>query len=138
MPRKRETKKRTPLGGMVQKMQVPAREGFVRRWVNDDPGRLANFQEAGYEFVSDLSAEESNSTDVSSRRSMVVGKNDDGSPKRAYLMEQNSEFYEEDQATKQEELDQVDAAIQRGALNDDGENQYVPKGGIKYNPKKGR
>ena len=122
-------KSRVPLGVSRIKLNASKREGYVRRWINDVPGRLNAAQQAGYEFVSDdpLAA----STNTGTRISQVVDKS---TGLTSYLMEIPEEFYEEDQAKKAEDLDKIDEELRRGdaaggKVGRDG--RYVPKQGIK-------
>lgn len=85
------------------------------RFVNDTGSRIANFQAAGYEFVTD--------------ESLVVGDNrvvdasDLGSGKRvisndgtvSYLMRIKKEWYDEDQATKAEHIAEQEKAMKQDA-----------------------
>lgn len=129
---------RVPLGVPRSKMSVPNRPGFVRRWVNDNGSRLHAAQQAGYEFVDDPSLKVGDQTqtmnsDLGGAISQVVGKREDGSSMRAYLMEIPDEFYQEDQQAKQAQVDQIDQAIKTGNIEGtvgvDG--RYVPNEGIK-------
>jgi hypothetical protein len=122
-------KERIPVGVKRPNLQAKNQEGKVRRWVNDDHGRLQRFQDGGYEFVEDPNAAES--TDTGTRRSKIVDKR---TGKRAYLMEIDKELYDEDQVLKQGRVDRVDKAIQEGTY----ENKLGGAGynaGIKYQPK---
>lgn len=127
-PKRRE---RTPLSAMRQKLQAPQRKGYARRFVNDEGGRLQDFQRAGYEFVEDGDIHTDGEGTRVCRR---VGTHENGQPKYAFLMEQKQEWYEEDQTTKQKELDAVDEAIRggnvAGQVGQDG--RYVPSEGISY------
>jgi hypothetical protein len=127
-PKRRE---RVPLSAMRQKLQAPKREGYKRRFVNDEGGRLQNFERAGYAFVED----EDVHTDGEGRRiSRRVGVHENGQPMYAFLMEQKQEWYAEDQAEKNKELDKADEAIRRGNIagqvGHDG--RYTPSQGITY------
>lgn len=127
-PKRRE---RTPLSAMRQKLQAPERKGYARRFVNDEGGRLMDFERAGYAFVE----EDGIHTDGEGKRiCRRVGTHENGQAKYAYLMEQKQEWYDEDQATKQEEIDAVDEAIRggniAGQVGQDG--RYVPSEGISY------
>lgn len=120
--------KRVPMGVSQPKLKADPREGYVRRWFNDSPGRLQAAQEAGYEFVKD-----NQSRDQDSRRKERAGTREEGGVLHCYLMEIKEEFYREDQALKAVEIDKVDAAINRGSLTGaEGENPkdfYVPDQG---------
>ena len=59
----------------------------------------------------------------------TVGTNDDGSPIEGILMRIPQEWYDEDQALKQQEVDRVDEAIMAGTLESKaGDNRYIPDG----------
>jgi hypothetical protein len=47
---KAQRRRRSSNGGMQLKLQAPQRDGYVRRWVNDNPARIQNMQELGYDF----------------------------------------------------------------------------------------
>ncbi|MCF4166341.1 hypothetical protein L2U69_11855 [Zavarzinia compransoris] len=130
-------RERIPLGAPRSKLGADQRGGFVRRWVNDTSGRLEQAQAAGYSFVGEANAI---STDTGSRQSQVVGTREDGTPMRAYLMETPREFYEEDQALKQREVDKVDEAIKGGSVagSPGVDGRYIPSQGIRYDPRGGR
>lgn len=134
-----ERRVRVPLGVPRLKMTAPQRPGYVRRWVNDDPGRLDSAQQGGYEFVLGEVRSEGGATDgVGAKISRVVGSNDNGTPKTAYLMEIKKEWYDEDQQAKQASVNQTEAALRRGS-DEHGEpgrdGRYVPESGISINSK---
>ncbi len=107
---------RVPFGSPSQKMARPAKPGKVRRWFNDEGNRIALAEQSGRTFVRD----ENNEKEV-----MVVGTNQDGSEKRAYLMEIDEDLYQEDQVLKQGAIDAIDEAIKEG-VKDPVENAYLP------------
>lgn len=123
--------KRIPLGVARSKLSVPKRQGYVRRWVNDTEGRLMNAANGGYEYASDQSLQigspdiDNENRDLGARISRVVDKS---TGQKAYLMEIKEEFYKEDQAMKQSDLDVTDNLIKKGKLLDE-ENRYVPDKG---------
>lgn len=128
-------KSRVPLNSTRAKLEVRHKEpGFVYRWVNDDHGRIAAAQAAGYEFVEDenvKAARAGTNQESDARICFPAGTRRDNTPMNTYLMKTREEFYKEDQTAKQEAVDQVDAAIVGGKLaEDDSESRYVPKGGI--------
>lgn len=130
----KERKKRVPLGVPRSKLTVPQRAGYNRRWINDDSkGRLQHAIEGGYTYVTDpnLRVGEDGAADKpDSRVSRIVGRGEGNKPLRAFLMEIPSEMYQEDQASKQSALDEVDRAIRKGRLRSDGEeHRYVPEDG---------
>lgn len=103
--------KRTPLG-MRNVLAAEQREGYVRRWVNDVDDRLLRAEAAGYKTVlkpADLSDPKAGAgTQVGSAVAKSVGAG-----VRAVLMEIPREFYEEDQAAKQRNVDRREAGIGR-------------------------
>lgn len=131
--------RRIPLGRARQKLSAKQIDGYVTRWINDENGRVQQAQEGGYEFVTQEEAGhigEDNSdgnTDLGDHVSKTVGSGTNGHPMRAFLMKIRKEYYEEDQAAKQSQIDEVENAIRRG-MNVDGsagEHTYVPSEGIK-------
>lgn len=130
-------RERIPLNRNRMKLSVPSRPGYVRRWVNDVPGRLYNFERAGYEFVTDPDLIVGEGDDVSQRPgvgsvvSRMVGSIEaTGQPLRAYLMEIPQEYYDEDQAVKAAEVDERENAMRRGQ-----DSQGSPGDGARYIPK---
>ena len=97
-------RKRVPLGAPLPRLHADHRPGYVRRFINDTPGRLDRAKQAGYANV-----EEDGET-----RKVLVGTTEQGGPLYAYLMEQEEGFYNEDQAAKEAQNSLVDEAIRRG------------------------
>lgn len=123
---------RVPLGVARSKLSVPGRSGYVRRWINDAEGRLANAESGGYQFVTDEKMQigqqdiDNENRDLGARTSRVVDKT---TGQKAYLMEIKAEFYEEDQAIKVRKVEEVDQRIKKGKLREDVEESYVPDKG---------
>ncbi len=122
--RPRETpdrKKRIPIGVRTPTWNAPEKDGFHYRVFNDkwsghDPARIQKALDAGYEVVEGVSHK-------------TVGTNDDGSPIEGILMRIPQEWYDEDQALKQKDVDRVDEAIMAGTLESKaGDNRYIPDG----------
>ncbi len=142
---RRGKKDRIPLGAHRSKMDAssyPNPEGKVRRWVNDEGGRIGDALEGGYEFIQDPKAEGKVGEDplhtqgMGSAVHIKVGTRDDGSPIHGYLMAIDEELYKEDQAFKMKQVDEIDKAMQRGQHESSySDGKYVPDGGIKYNPR---
>lgn len=126
---------REPFGEPRLKLQAPARPGYRRYWFNDEPGRIQRALGAGYSFVK-----------VNGRNTRnVVGRSKNGSAQVAYLMEIPEGWFLQDVRRQQAKVDEIDTAIrggslgaQKGELAKDGDNRYVPKDGIRYDPRASR
>ncbi|ACI52206.1 conserved hypothetical protein [Gluconacetobacter diazotrophicus PA1 5] len=113
---------RKPFGTHEQKLAYPNRDGYHRHWFNDEPGRIARAQEAGYTQVMD---------DSGKPVSMTVGVTRGGGPQIAYLMEIPEEWYREDMAAQDAEhrviMDQIrNGQVPGGPTGADRSAQYVP------------
>jgi hypothetical protein len=121
-PQRRRTV--NPFGALVQKLAYPPRSGYHQHWFNDDENRIGQAKEGGYEHVTSK-----NGTPVSRR----VGTTKAGGVLNAYLMEIPQEWYEEDMAAQQAEVDKREAGYKRGA-DDHGQpgidGRYLPSRGI--------
>jgi len=102
-----ERQARRPLGRREAKLHYPPRAGFVRRWINDWPGRVENAKAGGWKHV------EEHGKPVTRN----VGVAESGGPLHAYLMEIPRQFYDEDQADKTQGLNEIDAQIYGGTFN---------------------
>jgi hypothetical protein len=119
-------KQRIPLGAPQQKLLATIRPGYVGRWVNDEGGRLAQAEAAGYSFVApDTKTATGSNADPGTRISRIVGSQENGQPLRAYLMEQTEENYAEDQKAKQSQIDAFDEAMKRGQPAGAQDGTYV-------------
>lgn len=113
-------RRRASVGGHALKLKAPVREGYVRRWVNDDGNRVANARELAYDFVLDTSIQ---GTGEGSRVSRLVGTKANGEPLRAYLMETPVEEYGAGLDEKEAHLKEIDAAM-HAIVDETG--QHVP------------
>ena len=88
---------------------------FVYRFVNDTGSRIANFQAAGYEIVKDdeLTVGDSRVFDPSDLGSGKKVTSNDGTV--SYLMRIKKEYYEEDQAAKQNYINETERAMKQQA-----------------------
>lgn len=102
-----ERRVRKPFGNRDQKLAYPNREGFHRHWFNDEPGRILQARDAGYEQVSD---ERGNPVQ------MVVGVGRGGNPQVAFLMEIPQQYYDEDMAAQDGVVHEVLTQIRDGNL----------------------
>lgn len=92
---------RKPFGAMMLKLAYPDRVGFHRHWFNETAGRIQRAQEAGYEHV----------TVDGKPISKVVGTAEGGGALNAFLMEIPEEWYNEDMAAQQREIDEKEKSI---------------------------
>lgn len=121
---------RKPFGARTQKLSYPTREGYHRHWFNDVGDRVVRAKEAGYSHVDGHDGKPV---------SRVTGSLRDGSPQHSFLMEIREEWYREDQAALQAQVDEVDRSIKMGAFKQQaGDNRYIPSTGIHYDPRGGR
>lgn len=130
-PRRRRAQN---LSGMRAKLGVNERDldrkRFAYRWVNEE--NLASRTEADdWDKMAKPGIE---STDLAgSTVSRVVGKHEDGSPKRAYLCQKPRKLYDEDRAAMKRGIDETMTAIRGGRMGvgaDQVESTYIPKEGI--------
>jgi len=125
---KGERRERIPFG--TARAKLPRGEDpkkFHYRVFNDEwrkePGRVLRAKNAGYEVVPD-------------QEGLTVGVNGDGTAIKGVLMRIPKEWYEEDQAKKQEVNDAVDKEIKAGRFQEKpSDMRYVPKSGIHFEDK---
>jgi hypothetical protein len=88
---------------------------FEYRFVNDTGSRVANFQAAGYEFVTgdDLTVGDSRVFDPSDVGSAKRVTSNDGTI--SYLMRIKKEWYQEDQAAKAQQVNETEKAMKQDA-----------------------
>jgi hypothetical protein len=137
MADQKEKRTRIPMSVPRAKLATPELPGFHCHWINDYTGRLLQAMQGGYEFVSpeealitsnDLAGSPVGAgSDLGSRVSVVVGKNEDGSPLRAYLMKIRNEYFKEDEQAREAQVDRIDDAMRQGKQPTDGDssNRYV-------------
>lgn len=132
---KRDRKKRVPLGTLRTKLTVAPIDGYVLRWINDVENRILNADAGGYEFVTyeelgDRQIGQNNATpdsrELGTKVSKTVGVTENGTPLVAYLMKIRQEWYDEDQASKQRNIDSMETGLinQDGADPDFAANKY--------------
>jgi len=106
------------------------REGFVQRWINDDPRRIyAKTEMDDWEIIKNPAiAGDGPGTPVE----RVVGKTEAGQPLKAFLCEKPEKFYKEDKAKMHSAIDSQEEGLRRGIPADPGGLQgptaYVPGG----------
>lgn len=104
-------RRRASVGGHALKLAAPVRQGYTRRWFNDNGNRIADAEELGYDYVTEAGVQ---SSDPGSRISRLVGTKANGEPLRAYLMETPDELYAEGVAEKEAHNRKIDEAIVAG------------------------
>ncbi len=115
-----ERRQRVNIAGRDKRLTLPERSGYVRRWFNDEPNRVASAEARDWTHIMD--GEE--------QKSMLVGVDREGKPLKAYAMEIPKEFYDDDQARKAEPLDEFEEQLRRGKVQnvksqDDGGAFYA-------------
>jgi len=111
--------KRIPFGQKHAKLHYAQRPGYMRRWVNDTPGRIMGAERGGYKHVKD---NEGNPVKTH------AGLQAMGGAMNCYLMEIPMQWYQEDFAFKQESVDETDKAIYGGTFKEEPDDKrYLPK-----------
>lgn len=94
--------KRTPLAER-NLIKAESKKGFIRRWVNDTPGRVQDMVNAGYDLVpsdeSKMKQDASLSLDDGTWKTRSMGGGH-----KAFLMEVPEEIFFEDQRLKEEKV----------------------------------
>jgi hypothetical protein len=131
----KQRNKRKAFGQPRSKLTIDKQDpAFHYRWILDAPGRLQEALEGDYTFVEPKEV----GRDANGENKVFVKgtTNADGSVQLQYLMKIPREFYEEDQAVAQAYLDDIDAAIKGGRINQTaGDKRYVPDNGISIKTK---
>ena len=123
---------RKPFGSHVQKLSYPERPGFHRHWFNNTPGRLESALAAGYTHVEDKEGR---------KVQRPVGVDDAGQVLLGFLMEIPEEWFQEDMAAQQKNVDEMDSAIRSGAVagSPGSDGRYIPQTrGIKIDSGRGK
>ncbi len=117
---KQRSMKRKSLTEPPRKQRIPlhkrntikseGRPGFVRRIVNNTPGRIQAFLDAGYTVVTDGTEVGDHATGLSSGVGSASTRQVGGGVE-GVLMEIPIELYNEDQAEKQSQVDRTEQAI---------------------------
>lgn len=128
---KTHRRRRASVGGFKTKLDAPQRKGFVRRWVDDNPARIHEMNELGYDFAQEKAADAELRTDgQGSRITRMAGKRDDGSPHQLVLMETPVSEYVVGVAEKEERLKPFEEALRAGADTTGRlKDAYTPKDG---------
>lgn len=109
-------RRRGSSGGFALKLDAPQREGFVRRFVNDDPARIRHMEDLGYTLVNERAGEGIARTEgQGSRISRHAGKDENGQPFQTILMETPISEYAVGLQDKEEGRKPFEDAIRRSA-----------------------
>lgn len=115
---KTRTNRRASINGVRNILTVNGKDpGYEYRFVNDEGDRIAQFQEMGYEIVSD------DKITVGDRR--IANPTKEGTPTQiavgggntAFLMRIKKEWYDEDQAKKQSQVKELEKSMKTEARN---------------------
>lgn len=124
---------RVPFSANRKRLQVDEKfDGYVTRWFNQQDDRIDRALAAGYEFVDRDDVKQvgdkdiaNGNTDMNSKVSRVVGRTAENQPIRAFLMKIRKDWYDADQAKKEETNRLVDEAVRAGTVGGaDIKNQY--------------
>lgn len=109
--------RRKPLSGK-QPLAVRGKEpGFQYRVVNDIDDRVLSFEEAGYEVVTDKDVSVGDKRVDKSSELGSVKEFSVGGGQRAVLMRIPDEWYQEDQAAKQQHVKALEDSTRKDALS---------------------
>ena len=119
-------------GGPRLKLQVNGSiPGFHLYWANDDEGSVEQLLQEGFEFVQSKEvAMQSHivaDADLGDRVSRYVGRKEDGTPMRAFLLKCTEEDWADRASYRAKQADERDAAIRNGRIQPDA-GRYTPKG----------
>jgi len=107
---------RTPINGTRNVLKIKGQEaGYQYRVVNDEGDRVAQLEAAGYEIVTDQGVQ------VGDRR--VAKATQEGSPikvsvgggQQGYVMRIKKDWYDEDQAAKLKQVNELESQIRKDA-----------------------
>ena len=127
---RRDNEARMAMAGALEGQQLvaPPRPGFVRRWGNDEKGKLDRRMNKGYTFVEEGEVNapfETTSHGLGSQVRQRVGRGPDGQPMDAVLMEIEEDLYQEDQQKKEDAITKTATADLTGSSL--GSRGYTPK-----------
>lgn len=120
---------RASAGGFSLKLEAEQRPGYVRRFVNGTPTRIAKMEALGYAMVSDQAHGEGKARTDSkgSRITRHAGTLEGGAPMQAVLMETPEHEFAYGEADREESRKAVEDVIRRSAdPTGELENAYVP------------
>lgn len=129
-PREREH----DLGGLQSRLKLAVRgeiDGHVLYWENDQNGAIDELLYEGFEFVRPseirLTSHVVKDADLNDRISRFVGRQEDGTPLRAFLMKCPEEIWEARTSRREAQADEWDEAIYRQFTKPE-KGRYNPAG----------
>jgi hypothetical protein len=127
-----ERKDRVPVSGAKDILTVKNKDpNYEYRWVYDTPGRVERYKEGGYEVVTEnLEIGQKQVGQETKLGSAITKRSGVGT---LVLMRIPKEWYDEDQAAKQERVDALEDSmredVRRGQIPGSQEPGYTPDGG---------
>ena len=118
------------LDGMNLKLRASDRKGFTRRFVKDNPQRIARFKTVGWQFAEPCDGEITPRLS-GGRLGVSLGRTSEGGGTDGLLMEIPTDRYDAIQELKRERIEATMAGMKEGRYGEKpGDNRYVPSGGI--------
>ena len=122
-----ERRRRSPLAGARDILTVYDKDpNYVYRWVRNDEGRVQWFKERGYDVVTAAHKVGEKAVDSGSQLGSAVTKFGGGSV-TLVLMRIPREWYDEDQAAKEEAIAAVEATMKKPGEGGYGSIQITRK-----------
>jgi hypothetical protein len=124
----KKKRKRVPIGTR-NVLKFSKRPGYVRRVVNDVDDRIQRFKDAGYEIVHGDETGGDPIAGAASKMGSAVNKPVGGGV-TGVLMEIPEEYYHEDQAAKQAEIDKIESGMRRKLRPDQADERLGQYGNV--------
>ena len=122
METKAKKSTRIPVGAARDILTVQGKDpNYEYRWVLDDPkrpGRLQRFKDGGYEVVTDTNEVGQNTVDRGKKLGSAITRPDGGNT--LVLMRILKEWYDEDQALKEEKISALEQTMVADVKGDGG------------------
>jgi len=122
-----QRRRRPSVGGFALKLDAEQRPGYTRRFVNGDPLRIKQMEELGYTIVSGPGEGKSRTEGMGSTITRHAGRDAEGKPFHAVLMETPNDLYAQGEREKEQERAKFEESIRRGMKTEDTpEGAYIP------------
>ena len=108
---------RTPVGTRNVLTVAGKEPGYEYRIINDSGDRVQEFLDAGYELVKENSVKVGDKRVNKSSSEGSVSQISVGQGQKAFVVRIKKEWYDEDQALKQQKLNELEAATKAKALD---------------------